>query len=166
MALKTNAARKLEQLGISYELRTFPVGDEHLTAAQVADLLGVPAAQVFKTLLCSGDQTGPLFAVIGADAELDLKSLARLSRNRRAELVPLAKLTAITGYVRGGTTALAAKKQLPVFLDEAAMAQPRIAVSAGVRGSQLVLSPGDYARATIAVVGNLTAKAHEASAKT
>lgn len=152
MALKTNAARKLDQLGIAYELRTFAIEDEHLSAVEVAARLGVPAREVWKTLLASGDRSGPLFAVLGAESELDLKALARASENRRVELVPLAKLTAITGYVRGGTTALAAKKELPVYLDQAALDLARLAVSAGVRGAQLVLAPRDYVRATRAVV--------------
>jgi Cys-tRNA(Pro)/Cys-tRNA(Cys) deacylase len=152
---KTNAARKLDQLGIAYELKTFPFDDEHLAAAEVARRLGVPEHQVYKTLLAKGARLGPLFAVIAADAELDLKALARAASERSVEMVPLAQLTAITGYVRGGTTALAARKELPVFLDAAALAQPLIAVSAGMRGVQLVLAPGDYVRATRAHVSSI-----------
>jgi Cys-tRNA(Pro)/Cys-tRNA(Cys) deacylase len=152
MAAKTNAARKLEQLGIAYELRSFPVEDEHLPASEYARRLGVPESQVYKTLLLRGAKLGPLFAIIAADTELDLKAVARAAGERSVEMVPLAQLTAITGYVRGGTTALAAKKELPVFLDGAALEQPRIAVSAGVRGVQLVLAPADYVRATDARV--------------
>jgi Cys-tRNA(Pro)/Cys-tRNA(Cys) deacylase len=150
---KTNAARRLEALSITYELRSFEVGDEHLSAGEYARRLGVPENQVFKTLLVTGDRTGPCFAVVGADAELDFKALAKLSGNKSVEMVPLSRLTAITGYIRGGTTALAAKKDLPVFLDSAAMAEPHIAVSAGVRGVQLVLAPADYVRATRATAG-------------
>jgi Cys-tRNA(Pro)/Cys-tRNA(Cys) deacylase len=150
---KTNAARKLDALGVAYELRSFDVDDEHLPAAEYARRLGVPESQVFKTLLVAGDRTGPCFAVVGADAELDFKALSKVSANRSVEMVPLARLTAITGYVRGGTTALAAKKDLPVFLDEAALREPRISVSAGMRGVQLLLAPADYVRATRAVTG-------------
>ncbi len=150
MAPKTNAARKLEALGIRYEARSFPIDDAHQPAAEYARRLGIPAQQVYKTLLVEGDRSGPLFAIIAGDVELDLKLLARASDNRRVELVPLSKLTAITGYVRGGTTALAAKKALPVYLDERALVEPQIAVSAGARGVQLVLAPRDYVRATSA----------------
>lgn len=152
MAQKTNAARKLDQLGIAYQLRSFAIDDEHLSAAQVAERLGVPPQQVYKTLLVRGAKLGPMFAVIGADAELDLKGLSRAAGERSVEMVPLSQLTAITGYVRGGTTALAAKKDLPVFLDEYALLEPAIAVSAGMRGLQLVLAPDDYVRATSATV--------------
>jgi Cys-tRNA(Pro)/Cys-tRNA(Cys) deacylase len=151
---KTNAARRLDALGILYELRSFEVADEHLPAGEYARRLGIPESQVYKTLLVAGDRTGPCFAVVGADAELDFKALARVSGNRSVEMVPLAKLTAITGYIRGGTTALAAKKDLPVFLDEAALIEARISVSAGVRGMQLVLAPSDYVRATRATTGS------------
>lgn len=159
MAPKTNAARKLDQLGIAYELRSFPIESEHLPAAAYARRLGVPESQVYKTLLVRGDRRGPLFAVIAADAELDFKALAKASGDRSIEMVPLAQLTAITGYVRGGTTALAAKKPLPVFLDERALREAQIAVSAGTRGVQLVLSPPDYVRATGATVGALSRQA-------
>lgn len=163
MALKTNAARKLDSLGITYALRTFAIDDEHLSASEVAARLGVPVREVWKTLLASGDRSGPLFAVVSAESELDLKALARASDNRRVELVPLAKLTAITGYVRGGTTALAAKKELPVYLDQAALELANMAVSAGVRGAQLVLAPRDYARATRAVVAPIARPAETES---
>jgi Cys-tRNA(Pro)/Cys-tRNA(Cys) deacylase len=153
---KTNAARRLDELGIAYQVRTFDFSGEHLSAAEVAERVGVPAAQVYKTLLATGDRTGPLFAVVSALDELDLKPVARATNNRNVEMVPLAKITSITGYVRGGTTALAAKKELPVVLDQRALAETMIAVSAGVRGAQLVLAPLDYVRATrasTAVIG-------------
>jgi Cys-tRNA(Pro)/Cys-tRNA(Cys) deacylase len=148
LTTKTNAARRLDELGIAYQVRTFELTHDHLSAAEVATRIGVPAAQVYKTLLAAGDRTGPLFGVVSALDELDLKALARATNNRKVDMVPLAKITSITGYVRGGTTALAAKKELPVVLDQRALAETMIAVSAGVRGAQLVLAPLDYVRAT------------------
>lgn len=152
---KTNAARALDRLGIAYELRSYEVGDEHLSAAEVAASVGLPAAQVFKTLVARGDRHGPLFAVVPGDADLDLKAAARASDNRRVELVPLKEVTALTGYVRGGTTVLAAAKPFPAYLDESARSLPVIVVSAGQKGLQMVLSPDDYARATGAVYAPL-----------
>jgi Cys-tRNA(Pro)/Cys-tRNA(Cys) deacylase len=151
--MKTNAARLLDRAGIAYELREYDAGDEHLDAAEVAARVGMDPTTVYKTLVCRGDRHGVCFAVLPATCELDLKALARLSGDRKIDTVPLKEVTPLTGYVRGGTTALAAKKDYPVFLDERALALPRIAVSAGVRGTQLVLAPADYVRATKAATG-------------
>ncbi|HEY8377574.1 MAG TPA: Cys-tRNA(Pro) deacylase [Nannocystis sp.] len=150
--MKTNAARILDGLGIAYELRAYEVGDEHLAAAEVAARIGLPPEQVFKTLVARGDRHGVCFAVVPGDGVLDLKALARASGDRRAELVPLREVTPLTGYVRGGVTALAGKKDYPVFLDETAILYEAIAVSAGTRGLQIVLHPDDYARATRATL--------------
>jgi Cys-tRNA(Pro)/Cys-tRNA(Cys) deacylase len=153
--MKTNAARLLDRLEIAYELREYEVDDEHLDAASVAIKVGLDPACVFKTLVCRGERTGVCFAVVPATAELDLKALARLSGDRSAQTVPLKEVQPLTGYIRGGTTALAAKKDYPVFLDESAHTQARIAVSAGMRGLQIVLAPLDYVRAVRAKVGPL-----------
>lgn len=150
---KTNAARLLDRLGVSYALRDYDVDVEHLGAEQVAARLGLPAAQVFKTLVVRGDRSGVLLALLPADRELDLKALARLSGDRKVEPVALREVEPLTGYVRGGVTALACRRAYPVFLDESAGAHALISVSAGVRGTQLVLAPLDYARAVQAAWG-------------
>jgi len=106
--MKTNAARQLDQLGIRYELREYDAGPDHLDAEAVAARVGLPPEQVFKTLVVRGDRTGVLIAVVPANAELDAKALARLSGDRRVELVPLVEVQPLTGYVRGGVTALGA----------------------------------------------------------
>lgn len=152
---KTNAARLLDQAGVDYELRDYDPGDEHLTAAEVAARVGLPPEQVFKTLVVEGARHGVCFAVVPGDASLDLKALAKLRGERKLDLVPLARVTPLTGYVRGGTTALGAKKDYPVVVDETAELFDRIAVSAGVRGTQLLLDPADYLRVTAAVVGEI-----------
>jgi len=145
--MKTNAARLLDSLGISYEMRSYEVDPEHLAAESVARKIGLPPEQVFKTLVARGDRTGVLFAVVPADAELDLKALARLSGDRKVDTVPLKEVQPLTGYVRGGVTALAARKDYPVWIDETIELFSVISVSAGVRGTQLVLAPADYLRA-------------------
>ena len=152
MTAKTNAARRLDELGIAYTLHTYSVGREHLGAAEVAAQVGMDPGVVFKTLVADGDRNGPCFAVVGALTELDLKRLAVASGDRKISLVPLSRVTPLTGYVRGGTTALAAKKAFPVYLDESAMRNAYIVVSAGQKGLQIRLAPADYVRATSAKV--------------
>ena len=151
--MKTNAARLLDTLHIAYELRDYDPGDEHLTAAAVAQRVRMAPGQVFKTLVARGDRTGVLFAVVSADATLDLKALAKLSGDRKCDTVALKEVTPLTGYVRGGVTALAARKDYPTFVDETVELFDSISVSAGVRGTQIILAPADYLRATRAKVG-------------
>jgi Cys-tRNA(Pro)/Cys-tRNA(Cys) deacylase len=151
--MKTNAARLLDRLGVTYTLREYQVDPEELGAENVARKVGMPAEQVFKTLVARGDRTGALFAVVAGDAELDLKALAQLSGDRRVELVPLKEVQPLTGYVRGGVTALACKKPYPVFVDETFELFDLVAVSAGVRGTQILIAPADYLRATGGRVG-------------
>ena len=147
-APKTNAMRLLDSLGIPYEVRTYEVDPEDLSAESVARKIGFPVEQTFKTLVARGDVNGVCLAVLPGDAELDLKALARASGDRRAEVVPLREVQPLTGYVRGGVTALACRKPYPVFLDEIAQLYDRISVSAGARGIQILLRPEDYVRAT------------------
>ncbi len=153
MATKTNAARILDGLGIAYRLVDYPVDEEHLDAAHVAAAIGMPIEQVFKTLVARGDRTGVVFAVIAGDSELDGKALARLSGDRKVDLVPLKEVQPLTGYLRGGCTALGAKRDYPVFVDDTIELCDEIAVSAGVRGTQLVMAPAEYLRATGGTLG-------------
>ncbi|GMU08267.1 Cys-tRNA(Pro) deacylase [Corallococcus caeni] len=146
--MKTNAARLLDSLGIAYRLRDYDVDPDDLSAETVAAKVGMPAEQVFKTLVAKGDRTGVLMAVVPGNAELDLKALARLSGDRKVDTVPLKELQPLTGYIRGGVTALGGKKEYPVFVDETLELFDEVAVSAGVRGTQIVLAPADYLRVT------------------
>lgn len=145
--MKTNAARLLDSLGIPYELRDYEVDPEDLRAESVARKVGLPPEQVFKTLVARGDRTGVLLAVVPGDAELDLKALARLSGDRKVDTVPLKEVQPLTGYVRGGVTVFGARKDYPVFVDETLELFDVISVSAGVRGTQIFLAPGDYLEA-------------------
>lgn len=146
-APKTNAARLLDRAGISYELRAYEVDQDDLSAPHVAGAIGLPPAQVFKTLVARGDKTGVLMACIPGDSELDLKALAAASGDKKIELAPLKDLLPLTGYVRGGVSPLAAKKPYPLYLDSNSAQWPFISVSAGVRGLQMLVAPGDLARA-------------------
>jgi Cys-tRNA(Pro)/Cys-tRNA(Cys) deacylase len=144
---KTNAARQLDNLGIPYELRTYEVDPDHLEAELVANKIGLPYEKVFKTLVIRGDVNGVCMAVIPANAEVNLKALAEATGDRKMHMVPLKEVQPLTGYIRGGVTALACKKPYPVFVDASAVQQDLISVSAGVRGTQILLKPADYIRA-------------------
>jgi Cys-tRNA(Pro)/Cys-tRNA(Cys) deacylase len=151
--MKTNALRTLDQLKFPYELREYAVDLADLSAESVARKIGLDPPQVFKTLVVRGERTGVSLAVVPANAELDWKALAKLAGDRKMQLVPLKEVQPLTGYVRGGVTALACKKEYPVYLDETAMLFDRISVSAGVRGTQILLHPQHYIAAVHAIAG-------------
>ena len=151
--MKTNAARFLDSLGIAYEVREYEVDPDDLAAESVARKLGLPPEQVFKTLVARGDKHGVCFAVVPGDQQLDLKALAQLTGDKKIDTVPLKDVQPLTGYIRGGVTALAAKKNYPVFADETLELFDVISISSGMRGAQLILSPADYIRATSAKLG-------------
>ena len=153
--MKTNAARLLDQLGIHYQLRDYQVDPDDLSAESVAAKLGLPAAQAFKTLVARGDRNGVCFAVIPGDCELDLKALASATGDRKIEVVALKEVQPLTGYIRGGVTVLGAKKAYPAIADESLELWDVISVSAGVRGTQILLSPADYLRATGAIIASI-----------
>ena len=155
---KTNAARILDNLGVTYELRSYEVDPEDLSAVRVAAKVGLPPEQVFKTLVARGDRSAICLALVPGDEQLDLKALARATGDRRSELVALREVLPLTGYVRGGVTALACKKDYPVLIDETAQLFDQISVSAGTRGLQILLNPEDYARAVNGRFVALTAR--------
>jgi Cys-tRNA(Pro)/Cys-tRNA(Cys) deacylase len=144
---KTNAVRILDGLGIAYGLAAYDPGDGHTDAAVVARELGVPADALLKTLVARDDEGGIRVYCVPAAAGLDLKKAARASRVRKVELVPLKDLQPLTGYVRGGCSPIGMRKRFPVLIDEFATVHERIHVNAGKRGLQLILAPGDLARA-------------------
>jgi Cys-tRNA(Pro)/Cys-tRNA(Cys) deacylase len=153
--MKTNAARLLDQQGIAYDLLTYEVDPQDLAAERAAEKLQIPLAQVFKTLVARGDRYGVCLAVIPAGARLNLKALAKLTGDRKVDTVPLKEVQGLTGYIRGGVTALGCKKAYPVFIDASAQHHDHIAVSAGKRGHMLWLQPLDYIHATQAQMGDL-----------
>lgn len=167
-AAKTNAARLLDSLGISYEVRAYEVDPDDLSAISVARKIGLPAEQVFKTLLTKATpiagqrETPHFFAVIPGDVELDLKKLAHAAEVKKIELASLKEVEPLTGYVRGGVTVMAARTAFPAFADETIELHDVVSVSAGARGTQLVLTPADYLRATGAMLADLTKPMHAA----
>ena len=152
---KTNAARILDKLKIPYEIKTYEVDEDDLSAVHVAETAGIDIETVFKTLVTRGDKTGILMAVINGNDEINLKHLAKASGNKSVEMIALKELLPLTGYVRGGCSPLGAKKDYPVYLDSKALTHEKISISAGQRGMQLILSPKDLVTATNATVADL-----------
>ncbi len=153
--MKTNAARILDELKIPYDIRGYEWSEDELDAVTVAGKIGLPPEQVFKTLVARGDRTGVVVASIPGDTELDLKVLAAVSGNKNVEMVSVKELQGLTGYVRGGVSPLGMKRAFPTFLDETAEIIDVLAVSAGQRGTQLVLAGSDLIRATGATLAAL-----------
>ena len=149
---KTNAVRLLDRLGVRYELREYEVDPEDLAAETVARKVGLPPEQVFKTLVARGAKHGVCLAVVPGNCELDLKALARATGDKKIDTVPLKDVEPLTGYIRGGVTALACKKPYPVFIDETIQLFDVISISAGMRGLQVLVAPDDYVRAVDAKV--------------
>ncbi len=147
---KTNAARILERLEITYELTPYHYEADDLSVPQIAETNGLAVEQIFKTLVAKGDKTGVLVAVVRGDHDLEFKSLARASGNKKITLVPVKELPALTGYIRGGCCPLGMKKAYPVYIDEAAREQDVVYVNAGQRGLFLKLHPKDLVRAASA----------------
>lgn len=154
---KTNAARLLDRLKIEYDLIPYTVDENDLSAAHLAEDLGEDIRTVFKTLVLKGDKTGYFVCVVPGDADVDLKKAAKISGNKSATLIPMKDLVGVTGYLRGGCSPLAMKKKFTTFIHESARERERVYVSAGLRGLQLYLAPGDLARAAEAILADIVA---------
>lgn len=153
---KTNAARLLDRAKIGYELVPYEVDENDLAATHVAEQLGEPIEQVFKTLILRGDRNGHFVCVVQGDREVDLKLAARISGNKSAAMIPMKELLPTTGYIRGGCSPIGMKRRFPTFIDVACERFDHIYISAGVRGLQLRLAPHDLVAYTEAVVADLT----------
>src|ERR1700679_1599346 len=150
--MKTNATRILDDLGVAYTLREYEVDPDDLTAETVASKIGFPTEQVFKTLVARGDRGGVYLSIIPGNMELDGKALARVTGDRRVDLVPLREGQQLTGYIRGGGTALGGKRDYSVYADDTIELFDVLSISAGVRGTQILIAPADYLRITHATV--------------
>ena len=149
---KTNAARLLNRAKIAYDLVPYTVDEDNLAATHVAEELGEDIATVFKTLVLRGDRAGLFVCVIPGDKEVDLKAAARVSGNKKADLIPMKELLPTTGYIRGGCSPIGMKKPLPTFIHSTCLDHERIYISAGVRGLQIAIAPADlvaYVGATV-----------------
>jgi Cys-tRNA(Pro)/Cys-tRNA(Cys) deacylase len=140
---KTNAARLLDRAKIPYKLIPYEFDENDLAAQHVADSLGQDIARVFKTLVLHGDRTGYLVCVIPGNCEVDLKALAKVSGNKKVEMIPMKDLLGVTGYIRGGCSPIGMKKAFPTYFHATALEFDTIYVSAGVRGLQVEISPSD-----------------------
>lgn len=149
---KTNAARLLDAAGIKYGLIPYEVDESNLAADHVAESLGEPIEQVFKTLVLRGDRNGLFVCVMPGNMEVDLKVAARISGNKSCEMIHMKELLPETGYIRGGCSPIGMKKPLPTFIYESALLYDNIFISAGVRGLQLRISPEDLIRITSASI--------------
>ena len=149
--IKTNAVRMVEQAKIAYNIHEYDVDTAHLDAIHAADGMGIPVEEVYKTIVLSGDKTGYLVACIAAHRELNLKVIAKVSKNKRVELLSLEKLEPLTGYVRGGCSPIGMKKKFPTFIEKKALQQKTIRISAGKRGLQMEIAPTDLQRLTHAI---------------
>lgn len=150
---KTNAARLLDKAGIGYELIPYEFDENDLAARHVADSLGQDIRCVFKTLVLHGDRSGHVVCVVPGDAEVDLKALAKVSGNKKVEMIAMKDLLAVTGYIRGGCSPVGMKKRFPTYFHSTASGFDFIYVSAGIRGLQLKIAPADL----IAFVGGVLA---------
>ena len=152
---KTNAARLLDKAKIKYELVPYEVDENDLAATHIATQLGEDIRQVFKTLVLKGDKTGYFVCVVPGDAEVDLKKAAKVSGNKKVDLIPMKELLPTTGYIRGGCSPVGMKKAFPTYFHSTCMDFDYIYVSAGVRGLQLKIAPADlvkYVRASVAEI--------------
>ncbi|KAF5075840.1 Cys-tRNA(Pro)/Cys-tRNA(Cys) deacylase YbaK [anaerobic digester metagenome] len=141
--VKTNVMRLLETAGISYRTAEYEYDENNLSGLDAAEKIGIPAEQVFKTLVTRGDKTGILVFCVPVNMELDLKKAAGVSGNKKIEMTHVKELLALTGYIRGGCSPMGMKKKYPTYIDETAILFEEIAVSAGVRGEQVILKPDD-----------------------
>ena len=139
MKSKTNAMRRLDAAKIPYDVMEYVVDENNLAGTHIADEIGLPHDMVFKTLVARGDKTGHVVFCIPVDFEIDLKKAARITGNKKIEMVHVKDLLGLTGYIRGGCSPIGMKKAFPTFLDESALLHERITVSAGVRGAQLLI---------------------------
>ena len=154
-AVKTNVLRHLDAAKIAYETREYAVEDDNFDGKAVAAKVGLDPAMVYKTLVLTGDKGAHLVCVVPVERELDLKAVARAAGQKSVAMLPQKDLLPLTGYLRGGCSPIGMKKAFPTYLDESARDLPRISVSAGVRGCQVILAPEDLIRETGAVLAEL-----------
>ena len=153
---KTNVARLLDKAKVAYTLVPYEVDESDLSATHVAEQLGEDIAQVFKTLVLHGEKSGYFVCVIPGGEEVDLKKAAKVSGNKKCELIPMKELLPLTGYIRGGCSPIGMKKKYPTLIDETAQLFDRIYVSAGMRGHQIIVAPDALAEFVEAKYADLT----------
>ena len=141
--VKTNVMRLLDAAKIPYESREYEVDEQDLSGSHAADMMGADHDTIFKTLVLKGEKTGYLVCCIPVDEELDLKKVAKAAHDKKVEMIPMKDLLPLSGYIRGGCSPIGMKKKFPLYIEETAILFDKIAVSAGQRGVQILLSPSD-----------------------
>ena len=154
--LKTNAARLLDKAAIAYSLNSYEVDENDLSAVHVAEQLGVDASLLFKTLVLRGERNGVFVCVIQGNAEVDLKKAAKVSGDKKVDLIAMKELLPLTGYIRGGCSPIGMKKRFPTYIDSSALDYPEIYISAGIRGLQIKIAPDNL----ICFLGAVAADLH------
>ena len=154
---KTNVARLLDKAKIAYQLVPYEVDENDLSATHVAEQLGEDIAQVFKTLILHGDKSGYFVCVIPGADEVDLKKAAKVSGNKKCEMIPVKELLPLTGYIRGGCSPIGMKKHFPTYIHPTASGFDKIDVSAGQRGLQIQIAPADLIKVAQAIEADLIA---------
>lgn len=139
--IKTNAMRMLERAKIPFRTLDYRVDEADLSGEHAAQELNMPPEKVFKTLVLHGDKTGYFVCCIPVNSEVDLKRAAKVSGNKSADMIPMKDLVQVTGYMRGGCSPIGMKKKFPTFIDESAVQLSEIAISAGIRGTQILMDP-------------------------
>ena len=153
---KTNAARLLDRAKIEYSLIPYEVDENDLAAQHVAESLGEDICTVFKTLVLSGDRNGYLVCVVPGNHEVDLKRAAKVSGNKKVEMIPMKELLPTTGYIRGGCSPIGMKKRFPTFIHSTCSEHDFIYISAGVRGLQIRIRPADLVATTEAIIADIS----------
>lgn len=143
---KTNAMRRLDSAKIKYEVKTYTVDENDLSGTHIADQIGIPYEQCFKTLVATGDKTGPIVFCIPCAKEIDMKRAASVTGNKKIEMIHVKDLLALTGYIRGGVSPIGMKKSFPTYIDESCLLFEKITVSSGTRGAQLLLNVSELLR--------------------
>ena len=154
---KTNVARLLDKAKIAYQLVPYEVDENDLSATHVAEQLGEDIAQVFKTLILHGDKSGYFVCVIPGADEVDLKKAAKVSGNKKCEMIPVKELLPLTGYIRGGCSPIGMKKHFPTYIHPTASGFDKTYVSAGQRGLQIQIAPADLIKVAQAIEADLIA---------
>jgi Cys-tRNA(Pro)/Cys-tRNA(Cys) deacylase len=153
---KTNAMRRLDSAKIKYEIKTYIVDENDLSGIHIADQIGIPYDQCFKTLVANGDKTGPVVFCIPCHKEIDLKRVASVTGNKKIEMIHVKDLLQLTGYIRGGVSPIGMKKKFPTYIDETCLSFERITVSSGTKGAQLLLSVAELLPFVDAKTASLT----------
>ena len=156
MAAKTNASRILDTLGVAYTLHEYEWDEDDLSVSTVAGKVGLPVEKLYKTLVLRGDKTGVVMACIPGDKELDLKTLASTSGNKKVEMAPVKEIMTLTGYIRGGVSPLGVKKKYPLYIDRSVVEREPVSISAGRRGLQIFLKGTDLVHACEGILSDIT----------